>query len=204
MQLEKGHIYHIYNQGNNKRKIFFDRENYLFFLRKTRIYILHYGDILAWSLMPNHFHLMVYVREVEISLESESSSIGVVLNNADAKRRTLNQSIGIMLRSYSQAVNRQQKFSGKLIREKTKAECIDCPNGIAPSFFNENSVTKIIITNPLQQYPQICFDYIHQNPVKASLVKNITDWEFSSAMDYAGQRNGKLINKNVAKKFIDI
>jgi len=47
MQLEKGDIYHIYNQGNNKQKIFFDRENYLFFLKKIKTYILPYGDIIA-------------------------------------------------------------------------------------------------------------------------------------------------------------
>ncbi len=36
MQLESGHLYHIYNQGNNKQQIYFNRENYLFFLKKVR------------------------------------------------------------------------------------------------------------------------------------------------------------------------
>jgi len=48
MQFEKGHLYHIYNQGNNRQKIFFNRENYLYFLRKVKIYITPYADILAW------------------------------------------------------------------------------------------------------------------------------------------------------------
>lgn len=213
MQFEKGYIYHIYNQGNNRRKIFFKRENYIFFLRKLRTYILPYGDILAYCLMPNHFHLMVYVRDVELELVESigSTSIGVVLNKADArtdknkadaKQRTFNQSIGIMLRSYSQAVNRQQNFSGKLIREKTKAECVNCHNGITPSYIIENGVTILNNTNAENQYPQICFDYIHQNPVKANLVKAETDWEFSSAKDYSNLRNGTLINKNIAKTYI--
>lgn len=208
MQFEKGYIYHIYNQGNNRRKIFFNRENYLFFLKKMRTYILPYGDILAWCLMPNHFHFMVYVKEIEVGLESES--IGVVLNNADAKntantkQRTFNQSIGIMLRSYSQALNRQQKFSGKLIREKTKAECINCPHGITPDFFSENGITLMENKGAENQYPQICFNYIHQNPVKANLVKTETDWEFSSAKDYSGQRNGTLINKQTAQFYVEI
>ena len=66
MQFEKDHIYHIYNQGNNRQKIFFDRENYLFFLQKMNDYLLPYCDIMAWCLMPNHFHWMVYVREAEL------------------------------------------------------------------------------------------------------------------------------------------
>ncbi|MDD4236020.1 MAG: hypothetical protein PHF99_08405, partial [Bacteroidales bacterium] len=61
MIIEKGYIYHIYNQGNNRRRIFLIRENYLFFLKKIETYILPYADILAYCLMPNHFHLMVYV-----------------------------------------------------------------------------------------------------------------------------------------------
>lgn len=67
-------------------------------------------------------------------------------------------------------------------------------------------LNQIIINNhlPEKQYPQICFDYIHQNPVKANLVKNAIDWEFSSAKDYAGLRNGKLINKDITKEYIEL
>ena len=66
MIFEKGNLYYIYNQGNNKQKIFYNRDNYFFFLRKLKDYILPFADILAWCLMPNHFHLMVLVNEVEL------------------------------------------------------------------------------------------------------------------------------------------
>jgi putative transposase len=59
------------------------------------------------------------------------------------------------------------------------------------------------IENPEKEYPQVCFNYIHQNPIKAKMVKLETDWEFSSASDYAGRRNGKLIKKEVAKQYIE-
>ncbi len=203
MQFDKGYLYHIYNQGNNKQNIFFKKENYLFFLRKIRTYILPYADILSWCLMPNHFHLMVLVNEINLAVRT----VGVAPSHTDSsinniKKRTINESIGIMLRSYSQAINKQNNTTGKLIREKTKAECINCPNGVAPSFIKENGITQINIENLAKQYPQICFDYIHQNPVKAGLVKSAIDWEFSSAIDFADCRDGKLINKTVAKEYI--
>jgi len=66
MHFEIGHIYHINNQGNNRQRIFFKRENYLFFLEKIKNHVLPYADILAYCLMPNHFHLMVYVNWVEL------------------------------------------------------------------------------------------------------------------------------------------
>ena len=41
---------------------------FLFFLRKIKIYILPYTDIISWCLMPNHFHFMMLVNEVEIEI----------------------------------------------------------------------------------------------------------------------------------------
>ena len=205
MDFEKGYIYHIYNQGNNRRKIFFKRENYLFFLKKIKTFVSPYADILAWCLMPNHFHLMVLVNEVSVGVALNQQIVGVARSDTDGiKQRTINESIGIMLRSYSQAINKQNETTGKLIREKTKAECVNCYSGLLPSFITKDIISTYNNKNPEQQYPQICFDYIHQNPVKASLVEKAVDWEFSSALDYAGLRNGKLVNRIVAGKYINL
>ncbi len=228
MQIEKGYIYHIYNQGNNRQKIFFERENYLFFLKKIKTHILPYVDILAWCLMPNHFHLMVLVNETELLFEQSHpmspphsqgltqsqtltkqnpdsvSSGSATSSRAPTKiaRTNLNKEIGILLASYTRAINKQKGTTGSLFRSKTKAECLNKPEGITPSFFNIDGVTKINVQYPEMQYPQICFNYIHQNPVVANLVENEVDWEFSSAIDYAGLRDGKLVNKEIALQYI--
>ena len=108
-----------------------------------------------------------------------------------------------MLRSYTNAINKQENRSGALFRKNTKAECINCPNGISPSFIKKEGITQLQISNPEKEYPLICFNYIHNNPVKANLVHKASDWEFSSAQDYAGIRNGMLINKELANEYID-
>ena len=200
MYFEQGYIYHIYNQGNNRQRIFFREENYYFFLQKIKRYILPYADILAWCLMPNHFHLMVLVNETEIvPPETERVSHSHPLN---LKPRTFNNSIAIMLRSYTRAINNQQGRSGALFREETKAECVNCSDGVSPAFFTVGGVTQINIELPEKQYPQVCFNYIHLNPVKAGLVRRAEEWEFSSAKDYYGMRAGKLVNKGVAEKYV--
>jgi hypothetical protein len=45
--------------------------------------------------------------------------------------------------------------------------------------------------------------YILENPVKAKLVKNIEDWEFSNAKDILGLRNGNLTNLNEIKSYFN-
>lgn len=198
MIFESGNLYHIYNQGNNRQKIFYVRDNYLFFLNKLKRHILPYSDILAWCLMPNHFHLLVYVKQVYIPV-----SDGVTQSHPVTKARevSLNESIGIMLRSYTRAINKQEQRVGGLFREETKAECLTAIDGITPSFYNTPSGTLINVSNPEKEYPQICFDYIHFNPVSAGLTLTPEEWEFSSFRDYCGMRDGRLINRERAGEF---
>jgi REP-associated tyrosine transposase len=200
MIFEKGFLYHIYNQGNNKQKIFYTRENYIFFIKKMHEYILPYADVLAWCLMPNHFHLMVLVKWVESQGFTSSEALTKKAHNQAITNRTFNDSIGILLRTYTRAINKQKRITGSIFRKGTKAECINCFKGNKPVFIQNNFLINNHISE--KQYPQICFNYIHQNPVKAKLIKNAIDWEFSSAMDYKGLRNEKLINKEVAKEYV--
>ena len=117
-------------------------------------------------------------------------------NMASSQSDSLNRSIGILLASYTRAINKQQNRSGSLFRPKTKAECITKPEGITPSFYR-TSVGTIINTHHAEtHYPQVCFNYIHQNPVKAGFVNQAEGWEFSSCRDVCGMRHGTLIAKD--------
>ena len=217
MIFETGHIYHIYNQGNNRQKIFFKDENYLLFLRKMREYIIPYADILAWCLMPNHFHIMIYLNTLDIkisdSLSQRTDSLSpreticieeretICIENKVTKLRTFNDSIGFLIRSYTQAINKQEKRTGSLFKSHTKAECVTRTEGITPSYFNTSSGTQINVRIPEKEYPIVCWNYIHNNPVTSKIVDRAEDYEYSSYRDFIGLRDGKLINKNRAKEF---
>jgi REP element-mobilizing transposase RayT len=63
-----GQFYHVYNRGNNRQNVFFERENYLYFLRLIRqAFSNHEIDVMAYCLMPNHYHLLVYPRSEHLS-----------------------------------------------------------------------------------------------------------------------------------------
>ncbi|MBK8505174.1 MAG: transposase [Saprospiraceae bacterium] len=65
MYFEIGDTYHIYNQGNNRRQIFFGDDNYGFFFKKMVYHIKPYGDFVRYCLMPNHFHWLFQVHRLE-------------------------------------------------------------------------------------------------------------------------------------------
>ena len=152
--------------------------------------------------MPNHFHLLIYVRtNISDGGTSRINSGGATLSRTPTKPKDLNKEIGILLASYTRAINLQENRTGSLFKARTHAECLTTPQGITPSFFNTAFGAQINIRIPEKEYPQTCFNYIHQNPVKAKLVKQPEDWEFSSYIDYSGARNGKLVNRERAKEF---
>lgn len=63
-----GHCYHLYNRGVNRGPIFFCDENWRFFIQRLRDYFISpHADILAYCLMPNHYHLLVYLKTDDLS-----------------------------------------------------------------------------------------------------------------------------------------
>jgi putative transposase len=163
--------------------------------------------------MPNHFHLMVYVNNLKVEEQlvlspgaTSSRARTIALNENphnkyDPRLISFNKSIGIMLASYTRAINNQILSSGSLFRQETKAINISKPESVTSAWFNSLGLTYINAQNPERQYPNICFNYINKNPVKDGLVQKPEDWEFSSFLDITGRRNGKLINRNRIKEY---
>lgn len=84
---------------------------------------------------------------------------------------------------YANEFNNKYQRTGSLFRQKTKF--------------------KSLIDNH-SDYPFVCFNYIHQNPMRAGLVKKMEDWQFSSFQDFLGERNGTLCNFELASQLLDI
>ncbi len=180
MNYEPGEIYHVYNQGNNRQKIFFNRDNYLFFINKMRVHLTDHCDFLAWCLMPNHFHWLIKVKnqELEVGKGSKDSPL-------QDSVPPINRSLSVLLSSYTKAINKSHGRCGSLFRSKTKAKKLN------PDKAKNNN------------YPLICFLYIHQNPLRADLVSKLEDWEYSSYRDFAGLRDGSLCNQRLAIELLN-
>jgi hypothetical protein len=90
----------------------------------------------------------------------------------------------VLLSSYSQAINKQEMRKGSLFTQNTRAKSLnDEPNN--------------------EYYEFICFQYIHQNPIRAGLVDRLEDWKYSSFNYYIGRVKGNICNIELAKEIIN-
>jgi len=62
VELCVGEHYHFYNRGNNRERVFYEPDNYLFFLRRLRQHLAPVLGVVAYCLVPNHYHILVRVR----------------------------------------------------------------------------------------------------------------------------------------------
>jgi putative transposase len=184
MHFEEEHIYHLYNKGNNGQRIFYNPDNYFFFLDKVRKEWLIYTDILSYCLMPNHFHFIIAPKPLACDY--------LVLQDRLSHLQQLSKIIGKTLSSYATAINNQNFTTGALFQKKTKAKCL--------------TDISFVASNGLRQQDCLsrCFDYVHNNPIEACLVDDLNDWPYSSWFEYYRNIDGGFCNKELLMERIGI
>lgn len=221
MDFYPNQTFHIYNQGNKGQQLFFSDDNYRHFLWKMRAYLPIFGDFVAWSLMPNHFHWLFFVKAVEVNRttfwakvdatewerrcqkygeKAQAVNRSHTRKASDSETVSLNEAIGIAERSYTQGLNQSEdERAGVLFRPHCKAK-----DGWIDEFVTIESKDKHqnYCFRPGTWYFYHCFNYIHENAVKAKLVKKASDWPYSSARDYAGLRRGSLCNLELGRELL--
>ena len=159
--------YHFYNRGVNRQAVFFERDNYLYFLRGMKRYLCGELDILAYCLMPTHYHILVRVkgRGEQTSEVLETSEV------LDVSHRVSHamQLLGI---SYTKAINKRFDRVGALFQGQFQGKPV--------------MQEKHLLT--------LCY-YIHANPVKDGLVAQPEDWEYSNYLEWLNLRAGTLVNR---------
>ncbi|HLE90091.1 MAG TPA: transposase [Anaerolineales bacterium] len=108
-----GLYYHIYNRGNNRQSIFFQPENYFYFLRNVKKYIVPLAKVAVYCLMPTHYHILLRV-EPKTSEFLENSEVSTISN--------------AMMRlsvSYTKAINKRFSRFGSLFQGQFQAKPIE-------------------------------------------------------------------------------
>jgi len=105
--------YHIYNRGNNRERIFFEADNYLFFLKRIKEHLVPVMDILVYCLMPTHYHIVGRIKPTQISEISKISEI----SGAEISTAMMKLSV-----SYTKAINKRFQRAGVLFQGQFQAK----------------------------------------------------------------------------------
>jgi len=174
MNLACGKEFHIYTRANsNLDELFTNREDYQLFLNRYQRYLEPVFHTLAFCLMPNHYHLLVRVKEAKTIIDTVNETNNRIVLEAANALPYVRQQISNFHNSYAKAFNKIHQRRGSLFQTKPKSKEI------------------IDLVDLLE-----LFRYIHNNPVNHGLVKDLQDWEFSSYLDYTAQREIGFISKD--------
>lgn len=125
MRFSQPGLYHVYNRGINKQPIFFSRDDYQHFKFLCYKYIAPRCQIIAWCLMPNHFHFLMNVDE---------ASLRTVIWGGN-EMPALSNGFQLLQSSYAKSTNYKEKRTGSLFQQKTKSKCIEDQNYAITAFW---------------------------------------------------------------------
>ena len=107
--LEPEFFYHIYNRGINSEDVYKNKDNYLYFLKKAKEFLLPVADMYAYCLMKNHFHLLVRIKpEVELKtfFDSQNKNTKIRAEGIHALHSIVSKQFAKLMSSYTQGFNK--------------------------------------------------------------------------------------------------
>lgn len=168
--------YHIYNHANGDDNLFREQKNYPFFLKKYHQHIDPIAETIAWCLMPNHFHLLVKIKNEEEILSDffKASNSSKVPNFGRVKEAIpsnfISKQFANFFSSYTQSFNKIYNRRGSLFIKSFKRKEIT----------DENYLRNLIL-------------YIHLNPIHHGFTRKVEEWKWSSYGCFNSSVGGLLI-----------
>jgi putative transposase len=127
--------YHFYNRGNNRQVVFFESANYLFFLLGMEKYLAPALELLAYCLMPSHYHILARVRP-------PTSEVAPTSEVSRAMQR--------FLISYTKSINCRYSRVGALFQGQFQAKLIESDEHLRRvcMYIHANPVRDELVTSP--------------------------------------------------------
>lgn len=173
-----GSYYHIYNRGINSCNLFRESDNYLYFMKLYEKYIDVAAHTFAWVLMPNHFHLLIRIREEEEIKQIYKLSD---LPPTDRKPTFPSKQFSNLFNAYAQAYNKRFNRHGALFERP----------------FHRKLITR-------EKYLKNVLLYIHNNPVHHGFGEHPGDYPWSSYQTSVSTRPTKLERPQIIGWFDDL
>jgi REP element-mobilizing transposase RayT len=173
-----GSVYHLVTRAVGSEKLFRSDNNYGFLLQRYQKHIQPVAETFAWCLLPNHLHLMVRIRPIEI-LELHFKE---VKKNKPFHPEILPDFVmerfSNWLNSYTKSFNKMYSRKGSLFIDYLRRKEVKDDNQFRATVF-----------------------YIHKNPVHHEYCKKISDWKWSSFSSLLSQKPTNLLRNEVIDTF---
>jgi REP element-mobilizing transposase RayT len=137
MKIYEPGLYHIYNRGNNRQPLFYKELDYLQFTDLCRKYIVPKSQILAWCLMPNHFHFLLDINAKSMERVTWGGNEMTSITNG----------FQLLQSSYAKLINNREIRTGSLFQQKTKAKLLETKNQTITTFryIHQNPLTAQLV-----------------------------------------------------------
>lgn len=163
--LEEERVYHIYNQGNNKEKIFLSEENKRYFKEKFEYYMSPFVTIICMCLMDNHFHYLIRIKTWEEMKENIGQFRGLVrfiarmglMQNRTIASMVVSEMFRRFFMAYAKAFNKMYERTGSLFRKN----------------YRRKEITTM-------EYMRNIILYIHSNPSKHGYRQDFREYPWST------------------------
>jgi len=176
--IEPGATYHIYNRGNNGQDAFFDAKNYKFFIRKMTSYLPVIGEVYAYCLMRNHYHIVLRIKEKNELPEKYQKNPSQVISN--------------LLNSYVKLINLTTHRTGSLFEKTFERKRITTEAYLKKVvLYVHLNPEKHKVTDSFLDYP---YSSAHHYKEESSFFIN-TDYIFN---EFGGKENFWFVHKNKA------
>ena len=163
--LTYGNYFHIYNHGVGNRNLFCEPDNYEYFLDLYEAYISPVVETYAWCLMPNHFHLLVRMKE--------KAEVAATLNLTGFENlsglKPLHQHFSNLFSAYTKAFNKRFGYRGALFERPFKRKRID----------TDRYLKQVVL-------------YIHNNPIHHGFCSHPIEYPWSSYLTCISMKPTKL------------
>jgi len=186
--LRPENYYHIYNHAVGKENLFEKEADYVYFLSGMKKYFPPVCDILVYCLMPNHFHLVVRIKEHQViqdyftPLTKGCYTIAeLIQQDHEHLSLRISQVYSNFFNAYAKHYNLVKTGTGTLFKRA----------------FRRIEVKDL-------EYLRRLICYVHQNPVSAGFVLKPEEWKYSSCLSFFSEKPTLLPREEIIQLFDDL
>jgi REP element-mobilizing transposase RayT len=171
--------YHLFSRAVGSEKIFIEDKNYIYFLKKLHFHTQEVADIFTYSLLPNHFHLVIRVKTFDhiarnFELVKKKKFDPLIMDISDF----IMERFSNFLNCYTKSINKMYNRKGALFMDYLKRSKVE----------KESDFTAFVF-------------YTHKNAVHHGYKVNIGEWKYDAYHSLISEKPTKLLRNEVLEWF---